>query len=735
MGVTSATGGSATSQADDTRAWQARPVIAWSLRLISLLTPVVASFAASRVYGMIISPETLGRPAFWGGLLVVAVSVAIVVEHRTQQIMPLVALFNMSLVFPDQAPNRFGVALRQGTAKRLKSRADDAGDHEPATDLLVLVKALGKHDPLTRGHSERVRAYSDLIAEELGLSDDDRNKLAWGALAHDVGKLDVRPSTLNKAGRPDDEEWAEIRGHPGAAVDRMAPLASWLGDWTLAASEHHERYDGEGYPLGLRGHEISLAGRIVAVADAYDVMTSARSYKKALSPEAAREELINNAGTQFDPDIVRAFLNAGIRKVRVAGPLAWLSEFAWFVRLPQAATVATPAATTTAATVATTAVSVATVVASPLTPTAVDIPERRDVSAERVVDEVELAPDADAVFEVPIETPETTTTAIVSTTQPVPTTTGGSDIAGAPSSTTMAPNPSTTTSPSTTIGPASTTTIASAVPTTTAPTTTTTTTVAAPATTVTTTTERARATTTTSPEKQEADATLDERRPAATIPDEKLESVAPTDERATATREREQTVEPSTVESSGAARLASTLYLQGRPGGADTFSMLLDAEQSKPLTVDELPNYDSDRDDTPGLLIQKGGGLDDYDPATRHRFAAEIDNVLLAGVPVLDIWVSTTDHNAERTGIVIVSLQDCAASRGDCATIATGLGAFKQAEFGERFGQLQIELTKLEHRLEPGRSLMLNLMVHDASDDDLWFAYGTTTYQSALRFS
>ncbi len=107
----------------------------------------------------------------------------------------------------------------------------------------------------------------------------------------------------------------------------IGPLTGWLGEWTAAVGDHHERWDGAGYPAGLAGNDISLAGRIVAVADTFDVITATRSYKPSQSPQWARTELANNAGSQFDPEVVRAFLNISLGKLRgVMWPLSWIAH-------------------------------------------------------------------------------------------------------------------------------------------------------------------------------------------------------------------------------------------------------------------------------------------------------------------------------------------------------------------------------------------------------------------------
>ena len=232
----------------------------------------------------------------------------------------------------------------------------------PQSRFWRLAASLNKHDRLTRGHSERVRVVTDLVADQLKLPEEDRDRLRWSALLHDIGKLTVDGSILNKPGKPDEAEWRILQGHPLEGARLAAPLASWLGPWADTIAQHHEKYDGTGYPYGLSGEQISLGGRIVAVADCYETMTAVRSYKSAMTAEAARKELAACAGGHFDPVIVRAFLEASVGRLNLlGGPLSWLGELPLLNGLPRLGQLATTAGQAFAGALAIAGVSVAAV--------------------------------------------------------------------------------------------------------------------------------------------------------------------------------------------------------------------------------------------------------------------------------------------------------------------------------------------------------------------------------------
>ncbi|HEV2360346.1 MAG TPA: HD-GYP domain-containing protein [Acidimicrobiales bacterium] len=339
-----------------------QPLASWAVSAGVYLGPIAAAALVALVLALALpSPASVGGRLVWWVVLLAGPVVAWKVTDRAlQRYLPLAALLKMSMVFPDRAPARMSVALRAGTVKNLERQLADAKEtgaaeapSAAAERILALAAALNAHDRRTRGHSERVRTLAELIGRQLGLGDDDCERLRWSALLHDIGKLAVHSEVLNKPGTLTDEEFAEIRNHPleGAAI--AAPLAGWLGDWSNCIAEHHEKFDGSGYPRGLSGDEISLGGRIVSVADSYEVITAVRSYKEAATPEQGRAELTACSGMHFDPEVVRAFLEISVGKLRrTGGLLAWLGTTALGQRGPAIARYLSAASQPAAASVA-----------------------------------------------------------------------------------------------------------------------------------------------------------------------------------------------------------------------------------------------------------------------------------------------------------------------------------------------------------------------------------------------
>ncbi len=174
------------------------------------------------------------------------------------------------------------------------------------TTTRALALSVEARDTYTGGHLERVRVYGKALLDELGVADEYPGA-EYGFLLHDVGKVGIPDSILHKAGALDEAEWTVMRTHPviGYQFLESIPYLRYAADIVRC---HHERFDGKGYPHGLRGEEIALPARAFPVADTFDAMTTTRPYRRGLPWEDAAVELSRVAGTQLDPDCVEAFL-------------------------------------------------------------------------------------------------------------------------------------------------------------------------------------------------------------------------------------------------------------------------------------------------------------------------------------------------------------------------------------------------------------------------------------------
>ena len=163
-------------------------------------------------------------------------------------------------------------------------------------------------DPYTRGHSDRVSAYSVLLGKYLGLSDEDLKTLKVGGLFHDIGKIGIPDSILLKDSKLTDDEYSEIKNHPSIGAHILCNAEAFQ-DIIPIVKHHHERFDGNGYPGKLRGSDIPYFARIAAIADTFDAMTSKRTYRDSLPIEVVKLEIEKCSGTQFDPEIATVFLD------------------------------------------------------------------------------------------------------------------------------------------------------------------------------------------------------------------------------------------------------------------------------------------------------------------------------------------------------------------------------------------------------------------------------------------
>ncbi|KPJ53878.1 hypothetical protein AMJ39_03000 [candidate division TA06 bacterium DG_24] len=210
----------------------------------------------------------------------------------------------------------------QGLARQAAIAIENATLYKEQAELALgavtsLATAIDAKDPYTIGHSKRVTEYSRLIGYELQLGEGLRRNLEWSAILHDVGKIGIPDSILQKPGDLTPEEWDAIRKHPLKGADIMAPIRL-LRDVIPGMRHHHERYDGTGYPDGLADGDIPRLARIICVADSFDAMMSDRPYRAAMKEPDALRRLRELSGTQFDGQVVEAFVRV-YKRERIRG--------------------------------------------------------------------------------------------------------------------------------------------------------------------------------------------------------------------------------------------------------------------------------------------------------------------------------------------------------------------------------------------------------------------------------
>jgi len=242
----------------------------------------------------IVSTTVFGRNEILLGLVLVLVGYLWIQElkdrHRLQKI-------NVALV---------------GTQTQLQ--------HAEIATISTLVLTEEAKDPYVRGHSKRVTRCALEIAQELRFSEEERRTIERAGILHDIGKVGISDLILHKPDKLNEEEWVAIKKHPQRAAEIIEPL-KFLAKEKEIICHHHERFDGKGYPDGLKGEEIPLGARILAVADTFDAMNSERPYRKPLAEDAIISELKDASGSQLDPLIVNAFL--GLLKKK---PSLWERE-------------------------------------------------------------------------------------------------------------------------------------------------------------------------------------------------------------------------------------------------------------------------------------------------------------------------------------------------------------------------------------------------------------------------
>lgn len=231
-------------------------------------------------------------------LLTLAVA-AIAASTLAAMIVAIAALFVMLLL-----------TLRSLRREREKVESRVEGVHHKYNSIVAtLTSAMGLRDDMSSSHGQQVSELAFILAQQMHLRRDDVQLIQRAAVLADIGKMEIAEGILSKEGELSEQEWEEMRRHPELGARILTDILN-LSDTAEIVLAHHERFDGQGYPRSLRGEEIPLGSRIYAVADAYVAMTSDRPHRKKMTHEMALKEILRNSLTQFDPDVVRAFVHA-----------------------------------------------------------------------------------------------------------------------------------------------------------------------------------------------------------------------------------------------------------------------------------------------------------------------------------------------------------------------------------------------------------------------------------------
>lgn len=221
------------------------------------------------------------------------------------------------------------VAVEQANRKRQRTLArkqveamwsvqpGEANQQLLLSTVMALANTLEAKDPYTVGHSQRVAELSEALARRIGMTEQEAEHIRLAGLLHDIGKIGIRESIINKAGPLTTEEVVHLQTHPLISERILLPVTELNGS-LHAIRNHHEHWDGNGYPDGLSGLDIPLGARILALADTFDAMTSERPYRAAASPGAALQEIQRGLGSQFDPELGSIFIELLQERVRVA---------------------------------------------------------------------------------------------------------------------------------------------------------------------------------------------------------------------------------------------------------------------------------------------------------------------------------------------------------------------------------------------------------------------------------